>query len=338
MNKKIRVGLIGTGRIGKLHAENIVGNLYEYAELKSVADVYFEGAKELAKRLNIKNAYQDYHDILSDREIDAVIICSSTNTHCQIIIDSANNVKEIFCEKPIDLSVDKIKDALNVVDKKGVKLQLGFNRRFDHNFKKIYDIVRKGDIGDVHVIKVTSRDPAPPPIDYIKVSGGIFLDMAIHDFDMLRYISGSEANEVFATGGVMIDPAIGKIGDIDTAVTIVKMKNNIICLVDNSRKSVYGYDQRLEVFGSKGCLIADNNTPTNVKHYNDLSVNSDKPYYFFLERYKNAYINELREFFESIRIDKKPLVSGIDGLKSTYIALAAKESLMKGDKIEVKEF
>lgn len=338
MNEKIKVGLIGTGRIGKLHAENIVGNLYEYAELKSVADVCFDGAKELAKKLNIKNAYKDYQDILCDREIDAVIICSSTNTHCQIIIDSANSGKDIFCEKPIDLSVDKIKDALNVVDKKGVKLQIGFNRRFDHNFKKIYDMVRRGDIGDVQVLKITSRDPAPPSIDYIKVSGGIFLDMAIHDFDMLRYISGSEADEVFATGSVMIDPAIGKAGDIDTAVTTVKMKSGVLCIVDNSRRSVYGYDQRLEVFGSKGCLVADNNTPTNVKHYNDVSVSSDKPYYFFLERYKNAYINELSEFFDSIHNDKKPLVSGIDGLKSTYIALAAKESLMKGDKIKVKEF
>ena len=335
MNKKINVGLIGVGRIGKLHAENIVKGLCDYATLKSIADIYYENAEELAEKLNVKNVYKDYRNILEDKEIDVVIICSPTDTHAQIIIDAANNKKDVFCEKPIDLNIDRIKEVLKVVDKNSVKLQIGFNRRFDPNFKKIHDMVKAGSVGNVHIIKISSRDPAPPPISYIKGSGGLFLDMSVHDFDMCRFLSGSEALEIFAIGGNFIDPSIGEAGDIDTASITIKMKNNVICMIDNSRKSVYGYDQRVEVFGSKGCLIADNNIPTNVKYYNETSISGDKPYYFFMDRYKDAYLKELESFFECIINGKEPLVTGKDGLESVYIAMAANSSLKNKNFVKI---
>mgnify|MGYP001371973216 FL=1 len=208
MEEKVKLGIIGAGRIGKLHAENVLFNIHN-AELKAVADIYADKIKDWAHGLGIKNVYSDYKEILKDPEIDAVMICSSTDTHAQIIIEAANAGKHIFCEKPIDFDINRIYQALDAVDKAGIKLQIGFNRRFDHNFKKVRDLVKEGQIGDPHIIKITSRDPAPPPIEYVRVSGGIFLDMTIHDFDMARYLSGSEVVEVYTNAAVLVDPAIG---------------------------------------------------------------------------------------------------------------------------------
>jgi len=335
MNKKIKVGVIGAGRIGKLHTENILYNIKD-AEIKAVADINADKIRDWAFELGIPNVYSDYREIINDNEIDAVLICSSTDTHSRIIIEAAEAGKHIFCEKPIDMDVDKINAALDAVEKAGVKLQIGFNRRFDHNFKAVRDIVKEGKIGDPHIIKITSRDPAPPPIEYVKVSGGIFLDMTIHDFDMARYLSGSEVTEVYTNAAVLVDPEIGKAGDVDTAIITLKFANGAIGVIDNSRKAAYGYDQRVEVFGSKGSVSVSNDTPTSAVLSTEEGVFSDKPKYFFLERYKESFIEEMKLFFDAIKNDKETPVKGIDGLKPVLIGLAALESYKTGMPVKIK--
>lgn len=334
MNKKIKLGIIGAGRIGKLHAENVLFNI-NYVDIKSIADVYADKIKDWAYGVGIENVYSDYKQILNDPEIVAVMICSSTDTHSQITIEAANAGKHIFCEKPIDYDLDRIHTALDAVKKAGVKFQVGFNRRFDHNFKKVRETVKEGKIGDPQIIKITSRDPAPPPVEYVKVSGGIFLDMTIHDFDMARYLSGSEVVEVYTSAAVLVDPAIGAAGDVDTALITLKFANGAIGVIDNSRKAVYGYDQRVEVFGSKGGITVSNDTPTSAVLSTEAGVFSDKPKYFFLERYKDSFVDELKEFFDCILNGKEPSVSGIDGLKPVLIGLAAKKSYETGKPVSL---
>jgi len=266
-----------------------------------------------------------------------VIICSSTDTHSQITIESANAKKHIFCEKPIDYDIDRIKKALDAVEKAGVKFQVGFNRRFDHNFKRVHDLILEGKIGEPHIIRITSRDPAPPPPEYVKVSGGMFLDMTIHDFDMARYLSGSEVVEVYASGAVLVDPEIGKAGDIDTAVITMKFKNGALGVIDNSRRAVYGYDQRVEVFGSRGCVSVSNDTDSSAVLSSEEGVFSEKPKYFFLERYMDSFAAEMRMFVDSIINNSVPAVTGIDGLKPVLIGLAAKRSLAEGKPVRLEE-
>ncbi|HYE84162.1 MAG TPA: inositol 2-dehydrogenase [Clostridia bacterium] len=336
MSKTIKIGIIGAGRIGKLHAENISYNV-PGVEIKTIADVFADKISDWALGLGVKNVVKDYHEILNDPEIDAVLICSSTNTHAQISVEAAEAGKHIFCEKPVDLSIDKIKKAIDAVEKAGVKFQVGFNRRFDHNFKRVRDLVLEGKIGQPHIVKITSRDPAPPPAEYVKVSGGIFLDMTIHDFDMARYLSGSEVEEVYVQAAVLVDPAIGEAGDVDTAIITLKFENGAIGVIDNSRKAAYGYDQRVEVFGSKGSAAASNDTPTNTVLSTEEGVYSDKPLYFFLERYKNSFIDEMKDFFSAIINDKATPVTAIDGLKPVLIGLAAKKSLAEGRPVKLSE-
>ena len=266
-----------------------------------------------------------------------MLICSSTNTHAQITIEAANAGKNIFCEKPIDLDVNKIKEALDAVKNAGVKFQIGFNRRFDHNFKKVHDLVQAGKIGDPHIIKVTSRDPEAPPISYVKVSGGIFVDMTIHDFDMVRYLSGSDVEEVYTNAAVLVDPAIGEAGDVDTAIITLKLKNGAIAVIDNSRKAAYGYDQRVEVFGSKGSVMVSNDTDSSAVLSTEEGVFSEKPKFFFLERYKESFITELRDFFDAIRNDTDTPVTGLDGLKPVLIGLAAKKSYLENRPVKMTE-
>ena len=334
----MKIGLIGAGRIGKLHGELLTYHVPE-AEIKAVADIHIDQAEQWAEKLNISKSKltTDHTTILKDSEIEAVLICSSTDTHSQFIIEAAAAGKHIFCEKPIDFDVDRIKAALNAVKEAGVKLQIGFNRRFDHNFRKVREAVEDGKIGDVHMVKITSRDPAPPPIEYVKVSGGIFLDMSIHDFDMARYLSASEVEEVYAQGAVLIDPVIGDVGDIDTAVITLKFKNNAMGVIDNSRQAVYGYDQRVEVFGSKGCVEVQNDVPNSSKLSTSDGVISEKPLYFFLERYQISYVEELKAFVDAIINDKEPQVTGNDGLQPVLIGLAALKSLREKRAVKIEE-
>lgn len=332
----MKLGLIGAGRIGKLHGEIITYNI-PGVDIKAAADIYADQAKEWADNLRIANLTADHRDILKDPEIEAVLICSSTDTHAQMIIEAAESGKHIFCEKPIDFNVQRIRQALSAVDTAGVKLQIGFNRRFDHNFKKVREIVENGNLGDVHIVKITSRDPAPPPIEYVKVSGGIFLDMTIHDFDMARYLSGSDVDAVYAQGAVLIDPEIGKLGDVDTAITTLTFKNGALGVIDNSRQAVYGYDQRVEVFGSKGYVDVKNDFPNSAILSTVDGVTREKPHYFFLERYKTSYIEELKAFTEVVAGDEEPPVSGNDGLQPVLIGLAALKSLKENRPVTIAE-
>ncbi|SNR98078.1 myo-inositol 2-dehydrogenase [Anaerovirgula multivorans] len=336
MGQKIKVGVIGAGRIGKLHTENLVAH-FPMVQVKSVADPFADKVRDWAEGLGIQVLTDNYKDIINDAEIDAVLVCSSTDTHADISIEAAKAGKHIFCEKPVDLTVAKINEAVEAVKEAGVKFQVGFNRRFDHNFKKVREVVKEGKIGEVQIVKITSRDPEPPPAQYVQVSGGIFLDMTIHDFDMARYLSGSEVEEVYVTGAVLVDPAIGEAGDIDTAIISLKFENGAIGVIDNSRKAAYGYDQRVEVFGSKGKVLVSNDTDTSAIVSTADGVFSDKPKYFFLERYQGSFIEEMKDFFEAIIEDKKPPVVAIDGLKPVLIALAAKKSLVEGRPVTLKE-
>lgn len=329
MSKKLRIGIIGAGRIGKLHANNLVSRVKD-AELVAISDVYEPAAKDLAEKLGVANYYSDYHKILEDPTIEAVFICSSTNTHSPISIEAAQAGKHIFCEKPIDHDLDKIKKVLDEVKKAGVKYQVGFNRRFDRNFSHVHDVVKNGGIGDVQIVKVTSRDPEAPPLSYVKVSGGIFVDMTIHDFDMVRYLSGSEVTEVSAFGACLVNPEIAKAGDVDTCIITLRFANGALGVIDNSRQAVYGYDQRIEVFGSKGCITADNETPNNTTYYTADGVMKEKPLWFFLERYNDAFIAEENAFVEACLNNTDTAVGAFDGLQPVLIAIAAKESCEKG--------
>lgn len=329
MSKKLRIGIIGAGRIGKLHANNLTSRVPN-AELAAISDVYEPAARELAEKLNVPNYYNDYHKILEDPSIDAVFICSSTDTHSPISIEAARAGKHIFCEKPIDHDLDKIKAVLEEVRKAGIKYQVGFNRRFDRNFKHVHEVVQSGGIGDVQIVKVTSRDPEAPPLSYVKVSGGIFVDMTIHDFDMVRYLSGSEVTEVSAVGACLVNPEIGQAGDVDTCIITLKFANGALGVIDNSRQAVYGYDQRIEVFGSKGCITADNETPNNTTLYTADGVTKEKPLWFFLERYNDAFIAEENAFVDACLNGTDTAVGAFDGLQPVLIAIAAKESCEKG--------
>jgi myo-inositol 2-dehydrogenase / D-chiro-inositol 1-dehydrogenase len=334
--KTINVGVIGVGRIGKLHSENLAYRIPD-ARILAVADVQHETAQQIAARLNVPAAYADYHDILSNKDIDAILICSATDTHAQIIQEAAAARKQIFCEKPIDLDLKRIDQALAAVDKAGVKLQVGFNRRYDANFRHIHDTVQAGQIGEPHLLRITSRDPAPPPLSYIKVSGGIFLDMTIHDFDMARYLVGSEVTELFAAGGVLVDPQIGEAGDLDTAVVTLRFANGAVGAIDNSRKAVYGYDQRAEVFGSGGAVASGNNTAYNALLSDASGVHGPQPLHFFLERYNDSYIAEMREFIDCIKNDTTPTVTGVDARKATVIGLAARKSSQENRVVRLGE-
>jgi len=332
----IRFGVIGAGRIGKLHAQNLTTRI-SGVEVATIADVDLKAAQTLAENLHVPLAVEDYHTILLDPGIDAVAICSSTDTHAKIICEAAQARKHIFCEKPIALDLGHIDSALQAVQNAGVKLQIGFNRRFDPNFRKVHSLVEEGKIGTPHILRITSRDPAPPPISYIKVSGGMFLDMTIHDFDMARYLIGSEVEEVCTAAGVMVDPAIGEAYDVDTAVITLRFTNGAIGTIDNSRKAVYGYDQRIEVFGSNGMIQANNNTPDQDIYFNAEGVHSAKPLYFFLERYLEAYIAEMAEFVQSIHEDTDPPVIGLDGRMAVVIGMAAKKSYLEHRPIRLSE-
>ena len=334
--EKVNIGVIGVGRIGRLHTRNLK---YQVPGTKvlAVADIFEESAREVASQLEIPIAEKDYRTLLENKNIDAVVICSSTDTHAQIISEAAQAGKHIFCEKPIALDVEKIDQAIAAVKKAGVKLQVGFNRRFDPSFKKAKDLVARGTIGTPHLLRITSRDPEPPPISYIKVSGGIFLDMMIHDFDMARYLLDQEVVELMAVGSCLVDPAIGEAGDIDTAIVTLKYEGGAWGTIDNSRKAVYGYDQRIEIFGSEGCVIVGNPKPTEVIINSAKDTISDKPLYFFIERYQEAYLAEMKEFIKCIQEDTKPPVGGFDGKISVQMGYAAKESLTKGSFVKISK-
>ena len=333
----VNVGIIGAGRIGKVHVESICTQVPN-AKVKMLADPFMTDATaEWAKNMGVEAVTKDYKEILADPDIDAVLICSSTDTHSPISVEAIKAGKHVFCEKPIDHDVKKIQDVIDALKDSNVKYQVGFNRRFDHNFEAVQQAVAAGKVGDIHVIKVTSRDPEPPCAEYVKVSGGMFLDMTIHDFDMVRFLAGCNAEEVYVEAAVLVDPAIGEAGDVDTAVITLKMENGAIAVIDNSRKAVYGYDQRAEVFGSKGMVATGNDSASMVVISNENGVTGEKPLYFFLERYMAAYAKEVKCFIKAIEEDTDTPLGVMDGLQPVLMGLAAKKSLEEHRPVKISE-
>ncbi len=333
----VNVGIIGTGRIGRVHITSIstrVGN----ARIRMAADPFMnEETAAWAKSMGVEKTGKDYRDILNDPKIDAVMICSSTDTHAPISLEAIRAGKHVFCEKPIDHEPAKIREVAAALSGTGLKYQVGFNRRFDHNYAAAQQAVAAGKVGKPEIIKITSRDPEPPTIDYIKVSGGLFLDMTIHDFDMARFLAGCDAEEVYVQAANLVDPAIGEAGDVDTAVITMKMENGAIAVIDNCRRATYGYDQRAEVLGSEGMVSIGNDSDSTAVVSNADGVTGEKPVYFFLERYLDAYAKEVSAFIDAIENDTDTPLSVDDGLKAVLMGAAAKKSWQEHRPVKLSE-
>jgi len=324
--------LLGAGRIGAVHAKNLVE--HPQVKLLYVVDVDESAAKRLADLHRCK-ASTTKDDALRDPNVHAVVIATSTDTHVDYIVAAAKAQKAIFCEKPIDLDLERTISCLNEVEKHKTPLFIGFNRRFDTHFARVKKAMHAGEIGALETVVITSRDPAPPPAAYVKRSGGLFRDMMIHDFDMARFLLAEEPVEIFATGSCLVDPGIGKEGDVDTAMVVMKTAKGVLCHINNSRRAVYGYDQRVEVLGSKGMLRAENPLDSTVQSFSDQAPAVAKLPYFFIERYMQAYRHEIDHFITSI-VEKTPLaVTGFDGQRALVLANAAVESLKTGRSIHI---
>lgn len=334
----LKIGIIGAGRIGKVHLESISYHV-KNATVTAMADPFMnEETEKLIRSYGVSKVTKDCKDILNDKDIDAVLVCSSTDTHAAISIEAINAGKHVFCEKPVDHSIEKIQavaDALK--EHPDIKFQVGFNRRFDHNFAAIRKAYDDGKIGEAHILKITSRDPEPPNPAYIKVSGGIFLDMTIHDFDMACFLTDSDVEELYVNSAVLVDPAIGEQGDVDTAIITMKMANGALAVIDNSRKAAYGYDQRAELFGSKGMVATSNDTVSSAVISNADGVTGEKPLFFFLERYMGSFSEEMRQFTEAVINDTEVPVGIHAGLQSVKIGLAARKSVEEHRPVKISE-
>lgn len=334
----LKIGIIGAGRIGKVHLESISYHV-KNASVLAVADPFMnDETRAFIEGFGVQKIYTDYKEILADPEIDAVLVCSSTDTHASISIEAIEAGKHVFCEKPVDHSIDQIQAVAATLEKHpGLKFQVGFNRRFDHNFAAIRKAYDSGRIGEAHILKITSRDPEPPNPAYIKVSGGIFLDMTIHDFDMACFLTNSDVEEVYVNAAVLVDPAIGEQGDVDTAIITMKMTNGSLAVIDNSRRAVYGYDQRAELFGSKGMVATSNDTLSTAVVSDANGVTGEKPLFFFLERYMESFSEEMRQFVDACENDTEVPVGIHAGLQSVKIGLAAKRSVAEHRPVKLSE-
>jgi myo-inositol 2-dehydrogenase / D-chiro-inositol 1-dehydrogenase len=331
----LRIAVLGAGRIGKMHAE-LIARQVPGASLAMVQDIVGDAAAAVGKQFDVPHT-TEVEAVLSSADVDAVAICSSTDTHVPFMIAAANAGKAIFCEKPISLDLAKVDEALAVIKSSGVPFQVGFNRRFDAAHDSVRAAVIDGSVGDLHMVRISSRDPAPPPIPYIKVSGGIFLDMMIHDFDMARFITGSEVVDVYAQGAVRIDPAIGEAGDLDTAVVMLRHENDCITTIDNSRQAVYGYDQRVEAFGSGGMAFSENPlTHTGMRRSAAGTISQTIPY-FFLDRYIPSYVEEWRSFVGYVTNGGDSPVGPNDGRAPLVIGLAAWKSYRENRPVRCDE-
>ncbi len=334
----IKIGIIGAGRIGKVHLQSITFHV-KNACVKAVADPFMnQETEKFIRDLGVQKVCKDYKEILSDPEIDAVLVCSSTDTHASISIEAIEAGKHVFCEKPVDHSLAKIQAVADALAARpGCKFQVGFNRRFDHNFAAVRKAYDDGKIGEAHILKITSRDPEPPNPAYIKVSGGMFLDMTIHDFDMACFLTNSDVEEVYVQSAVLVDPAIGEQGDVDTAIITMKMKNGALAVIDNSRRAAYGYDQRAELFGSKGMAATSNDTLSSVVISNSEGVTGEKPLFFFLERYMESFAEEMRQFVDACENGTEVPVGIHAGMQSVKIGLAAKKSVEEHRPVRMSE-
>lgn len=332
---KTKLAIIGIGRIGKIHLRNIISH-FPQASVVAVSDSQYPA----------EDFQRDYKDIffsanaadaINHPEVEGVVICTPTSSHSAMIELALQAGKHIFCEKPIDLSLERTTNLVNKVKASGLKMMLGFNRRFDPDFSHARKSLLAGRIGDLQVVKITSRDPGLPPIDYIKNSGGLFMDMAIHDFDMARYLMGKEVKTVYAQGLVLVDPAVGEAGDVDTALTTLIFEDGTYAVIDNSRKAIYGYDQRIEVFGSKGMIQVENNQHNRNIVYDADGIHESLPLDFFMDRYTNSYLSEMQHFIDMLVNNAPSPVNGDDALKATLIAVAAKKSVEEKRPVDISE-
>jgi myo-inositol 2-dehydrogenase/D-chiro-inositol 1-dehydrogenase len=331
----LRIGVIGVGRIGRMHAA-LLARQIDGAALAAVHDPNEEFARDVAGTLGVPRA-ADLDDLFTNPDVDAVAICSSTDTHAELIVAAAQAGKAIFCEKPVSLDLAEVDRALAAVDEAGVPFQIGFNRRFDPAHASVAAAVSDGTVGDPHLVRITSRDPAPPPIEYVRVSGGIFLDMTIHDFDMARFVTGSEVVEVYARGTVRVDPAFADADDVDTAVVMLEHENGCLTTIDNSRQALYGYDQRVEVFGSLGVAVSENPLAhTGLVRTGSGTQAATLPY-FYLERYTPSYVNEWEAFVSAVKTGTTPPVTTEDARAPLVIGLAAWRSVREERPVRLDE-
>ncbi len=331
----VRIAVLGTGRIGRMHAQLVKGEV-PGCSLAVVADAVPDVARRVGADLGVDVA-ASIEEVLSSPDVDAVAICTSTDTHVDLVVAAAQAGKAILCEKPVSLDLSEVNRALSAVEAAGVPFMVGFNRRFDPGHASVYDAVRSGAIGDLHLLRITSRDPSPPPPEYVAVSGGIFLDMTIHDFDMARHVVGSEVVEVFARGAVRIDPRIGEAGDVDTAVTVLTHADGTLTTIDNSRRAVYGFDQRIEAFGAAGMAVSDN--PARHAGWTrtaDLTRSEPLPW-FFLDRYLPSYRHEWAAFASYLRDGGPSPVDAEAGRAPVEIGIAATRSLREGRPVAISE-
>lgn len=334
----LQIGVIGAGRIGQVHIRGICSGV-PHAHIRGIAAPHItETVEALANNAGAEVLTQDFRALLRDPKIDAVLICSPTDTHADISVEALAAGKHVFCEKPVDLGLVKIQTVIDAVEASGLKYQVGFNRRFDHNFQALRRTVADGRIGQVHMVKICSRDSEPPTARFIPSSGGLFLDMSVHDLDMARYLSGSEVDEVYAAGSVLADEAIGRAGDVDTAAILLKLRSGALALIDNSRQAVYGYDQRAEVFGSLGCVSIGNDAPSTAVLSTAAGITAEKPLWFFLERYLPAFQEEVRQFIDAIENDYPVPVGIQDAREATLLAMACARSAREGRPVSMAEF
>ena len=336
MKRQVNIAVIGTGRIGSVHTRDLVRSIHE-ANVVAICDIRLEVAQAVADELGIERVVKDYHEVLEDKNIEAVLIATNTDTHAFIVKDAANAGKQIFCEKPLALDLESSDEVLDTIEKTKVKLQVGFNRRFDRSFRRVREIVTSGDIGHPCILRITNRDPEPPSLEYARSSGGMFLDMSIHDFDMARFQIG-EIEEVYAIGNVLVAPYLKEIGDVDTNIITLRFANGAVGTIDNSRQCVYGYDQRLEVFCSNGTAMAGNEYENTVVKGNGDGYHSAKLPYFFIQRYADGYINEVRQFIQCVRDDKPVSPTGQDSRMAVLLGMATWESFRQNRPISMKEF
>lgn len=331
----LKFGVIGAGRIGCIHAQTLMQRI-EGAQVCAVADVDEARAQTLAQRFGIARHMTSAQDVIDDPEVEAVIIASATPTHVPLVMAAAAAGKAIFCEKPLDHDLVRIDAALEAVEKAGVPLMMGFNRRFDANFARLHHVIQSGEIGKPELLHIISRDPGPPPLDYVRASGGLFFDMTIHDFDMARFLLG-DVNEVYAVAGVLVDPAIGVAGDVDTALITLRFSSGALGVIDNSRRAIYGYDQRAEVMGSNGAARSENRYANEVTRYGPQQVSHDLPLHFFLERYTDSYEAELRTFVKALNSGAAMPVTGADGRAAVLLARAAQRSYLERRPVLLRE-
>ncbi len=335
-NGDIRFGVLGVGRIGKIHVENLANRIPD-ASVIAVSDILLGELATMEAQYEIPNSFLDYRSVLKLPDVDAVAICTPTDTHYRMILDAAAAGKHVFCEWPIDTSLDRISEVIEAVEKSGIKLMVGFNRRFDPNFLKARDMVQSGKVGVPRVLEITSRHPSPSSGDCLQPSAGLFLDNTTHDFDMARYLVGCEVAEIYARANVLVGPASEKSEDWDTSVAVLSFENGAIAAIDSSRKAAYGYDQRVEVFGSEGMIAVGNNPPDSLVRLDRTEAHSSLPMNCFIDRYSESYLREMRAFVDAIHKNKPVPVGVNDGLIAVELGYAAMRSAREDRPIKMAE-